>query len=104
MDILTEISHFAPTADTLGVNLAFLFAARNNWVLQAGHVTTAFLSGVYDNRSLYLKPPKEGLPAIDQNDLLEMQKGVYLFMGFVTLPDCSGDDCGKCWFHWESLN
>lgn len=32
---------------------------------------------MYDHRSLFLKPPKEGLPGIDQDDLLEMQKGVY---------------------------
>ena len=74
---ITLLRTDAPTADTLGVNLVFLFAASNKWVLQAGDVTTAFLSGVYDNRSLYLKPPKEGLPGIDQDDLLEMQKGVY---------------------------
>ena len=67
----------APTADTMGVNLVFLLAASKKWVLQAGDVSTAFLSGVNDFRSLYLRPPKEGLDAVNSNDLLEMQKGVY---------------------------
>lgn len=67
----------APTADTMGVNLVFLIAASKKWVLQAGDVSTAFLSGVNDFRALYLRPPKEGLEGVHQNDLLEMRKGVY---------------------------
>ena len=67
----------APTADTMGVNLVFLLAASKKWVLQAGDVSTAFLSGVNDFRALYLRPPKEGLEGVHQNDLLEMRKGVY---------------------------
>ena len=61
----------------MGVNLVFLLAASKKWVLQAGDVSTAFLSGVNDFRALYLRPPKEGLEGVHQNDLLEMRKGVY---------------------------
>ena len=67
----------APTADTMGVNLIFLIAASYKWVLQAGDVSTAFLSGVNDFRALYLYPPKEGLEGVQDGDLLEMRKGVY---------------------------
>lgn len=67
----------APTADSIGVNLIFLFAASKKWVLQAGDISTAFLSGVYDYRALYLRPPREGLQGVAADDLLEMQKGVY---------------------------
>ena len=49
----------APTADTMGVNLVFLLAASRKWVLQGGDISTAFLSGVFDHRSLFLKPPKK---------------------------------------------
>ena len=48
----------APTADTMGVNLVFLLAASYKWVLQGGGISRAFLSGVFDDRSLYLRPPK----------------------------------------------
>ena len=44
----------APTADSMEVNLVFLFAASKGWILQAGDISTAFLSGVYDYRALYL--------------------------------------------------
>lgn len=49
-----------PTADTMGVNLVLLLAASGKWVLQEGDISTAFLSGVFDHRSLFLNPPKEG--------------------------------------------
>ena len=67
----------APTADTMGVNLVFLLAASRKWVLQGGDISTAFLSGVFDRRSLFLKPPKEGLEGVREGEVLEMQKGVY---------------------------
>ena len=67
----------APTADAIGVNLVLLLCASNQWVLQAGDVSTAFLSGVFDYRNLYLRPPREGLDGVKQGELLEMQKGVY---------------------------
>lgn len=67
----------APTADAIGVNLVLLLCASNKWVLQSGDVSTAFLSGVFDYRNLYLRPPKEGLEGVKDGELLEMQKGVY---------------------------
>ena len=47
----------APTADTMGVNLVFLLAASYKWVVQGGCIH-CFLSGVFDHRSLYLRPPQ----------------------------------------------
>ena len=67
----------APTADAIGVNLVLVLCASNKWVLQSGDVSTAFLSGVFDYRNLYLRPPKEGLDGVNPGELLEMQKGVY---------------------------
>ena len=51
----------APTADTMGVNLVFLLAASYKWVLQGGDTSTACCQVRSINRSLYLRPPKEGI-------------------------------------------
>ena len=40
-------------------------------------ISTAFLSGVFDHRALYLRPHKEGLLGVKDGEVLEMQKGVY---------------------------
>ena len=67
----------SPTTDALGVQLILVIAASFQWSIQAGDVSTAFLSGVFDSRNLYMRPPREGLPGVSQSSLLELKKGVY---------------------------
>ena len=67
----------SPTTDALGVQLILVIAASFRWSLQAGDVSTAFLSGVFDSRNLYMRPPREGLPGVSPSSLLELKKGVY---------------------------
>ena len=67
----------SPTTDALGVQLILVIAASFKWSIQAGDVSTAFLSGVFDSRNLYMRPPREGLPGVSSSSLLELKKGVY---------------------------
>ena len=80
----------APTADTTGVNLAFcqLPVGSARW----GYLN-AFLSGVFDHRSLYLRPSKEGLKGVGSGDFMDMQKGVY---GLCNAPGLQNQIDGCC--------
>ena len=67
----------APTTDALGVHLILVLAASFRWRIQSGDVSSAFLSGVFDSRNLYMRPPREGLKGVHAGELLELKKGVY---------------------------
>ena len=67
----------APTTDALGVHLILVLAASFRCRIQSGDVSTAFLSGVFDSRNLYMRPPREGLKGVQTGELLELKKGVY---------------------------
>ena len=50
---------------------------RQRWKLQTFDVKTAFLSGKDNDRELYFRPPKEGLPGVPPGSLIKIIKGVY---------------------------
>ena len=67
----------APTVDLMGVQTLLTWAASRRWRIQSGDVTCAFLNGHVDKRSIYLRPPKLGLPGVPEDAHLEVQKGVF---------------------------
>ena len=52
-------------------------AVRRQWRLKTFDVKTAFLSGKDSDRALYFRPPKEGLPGVEEGSLIKIIKGVY---------------------------
>ena len=47
----------APTCDLMGLQTLLTWAASKRWRIQSGDVSSAFLNGLEDKRSLYLRPP-----------------------------------------------
>ena len=85
--------------DTMGVNLVFLLAASYKWVLQGGDISRAFLSGVFDDRSLYLRPPKIRVERSQCWGFTGNSKRVY---GLCNVPlGCGVDVSDRCWFSWD---
>ena len=65
------------TAPQLALHILFSLAVRRQWRLRTFDVTTAFLSGLEQERELYVRPPSDGLPGVRQGSLLKLVKGVY---------------------------
>ena len=60
----------APTISELAPHLVFQYAASWRTPLEQGDITQAFLNSSPLERSLYLTPPREGLPGVRPGELL----------------------------------
>ena len=56
-----------------GLRLCFLSSAQFGDIFD---VKTIFLSGKDHDRELYFRPPKEGLPGVEEGSLIKIIKGV----------------------------
>jgi hypothetical protein len=80
---LGEFRTDAPTTDPLAVNLTKTIAASLGWHAWVFDVETAFLSGKNTDREIYVRAPKEGLPAtgttgfIPPFSLMRVLKSIY---------------------------
>ena len=80
---LGEFRTDAPTTDPLAVNLTKSIAASLDWHTWVFDVETAFLSGKNTDREIYVRAPKEGLPAtkstgyIPPFSLMRVLKSIY---------------------------
>ena len=72
-----------PTTSGLAVLVTVAVAVCYDWIGELFDVGTAFLSGLPIDRELYVRAPKEGLPAVDDvakikpYALLRLLKGAY---------------------------
>ena len=70
----------APTLSAEGTAMIYAEAAGNNWRHEAGDVDSAFLSGRYlaEDRVVYFKAPKGGLPAVPDHGWPALPEGTVL--------------------------
>ena len=62
---LGEFRTDSPTTSTLAVQIAATIAVSKDWIGETFDVSTAFLSGKETTRQVYIRAPKDGLPAVD---------------------------------------
>ena len=73
----------SPTTSPLAVNICAVVAVAKNWQGTTFDVSTAFLGGKETNWKVYIRAPKEGLPATEDQEavppgrLLEIIKGAF---------------------------
>ena len=78
---LGEFRTDSPTTSTLAVQVTAAVAVSMDWEGETFDVSTAFLSGKETSRNVYLRAPKEGLPAVEGHKaikplgVLELLKG-----------------------------
>ena len=62
---LGEFRTDSPTTSTLAVQAAATIAVSKDWEGEPFDVSTAFISGKETARNVYVRPPTEGLPAVE---------------------------------------
>ena len=67
----------APTCPQIGFHLLCSQAVLKKRRLGTFDCKTAFLTGKEQNREIYCRPPKEGLPGVPPGSLLKLVKGTY---------------------------
>jgi len=67
----------SPTAPQVAFHLLCSEAVQRQWRLASFDVKTAFLSGEAQEREIYVRPPREGLPGVKPGSLLQPLKGVF---------------------------
>ena len=91
-DIL-ELQTASPTLSSEGLAVTLQLIASFGWSLMIADIEAAFLGGENLNRkqgTVLVRPTKDGIPGLDQQDLIELRKPVY---GLVDAP--------RLW--WKSL-
>ena len=67
----------SPTCTTEGFNLICSFAACSKYRLKTADVTNAYFSADPIDRFILLKPPKSGIPGVNPNGAIAVNKPVY---------------------------
>ena len=67
----------SPTSPQVAFHLLCSEAVQRHWKLTTFDVKTAFLSGEQQEREIYVRPPKDGLPGVPADALLQPLKGVF---------------------------
>ena len=67
----------APTSSQLAFHIFCSNAVRRQWRMKSFDVSTAFLHGDKQEREIYCRPPKDGLPGVHPDSLLRVNTGVY---------------------------
>ena len=62
---LGEFRTDSPTTSTLAVQVTAAIAVSMDWEGETFDVSTAFLSGKETTRNVYVRAPKDGLPAVE---------------------------------------
>ena len=67
----------SPTSPQVAFHVLCSEAAIRGWRLATFDVKTAFLSGDTQEREIYVRPPRDGLPGVPAGSLLQPLKGVF---------------------------
>ena len=67
----------APTTLQIAFHILCSNAVRRKWPICSFDVSTAFLWGDEQTRELYCRSPKDGLPGVHPDSLLQVNTGVY---------------------------
>jgi hypothetical protein len=78
-DLATDV----PTVGRQSVILALQLALARAWVASVGDIRAAFLNGIPAPRKLYFRQPRNGIPLLQPEQLVEVLEGVF---GLSTSP------------------
>eukprot|EP00971_Amphidinium_carterae_P034903 687385-Amphidinium_carterae.1 len=66
-----------PVGPQLALHYLLFLVAQSGWTLGVFDVKDAFLAGVFNDRLLYVKLPREGIPSVEPGSLILLKKGVF---------------------------
>ena len=87
-----DLATDALTVGRQSVILALQLALARAWVASVGDIRAAFLNGIPAPRKLYFRQPRNGIPSLQPEQLVEVLKGVF---GLSTKPETLVDQTIK---------
>lgn len=114
--VRSHITSQSPTLSADGLAVALQLAASERWVVRIADVEGAFLQGDRLERKtgrIFANPPREGIPGIPPQSLIEMTKCVYglmdaprqwwkCFTTFLCSLGLKQSQLDPCIFYWYS--